>query len=185
MLDHGVYLDCSICHLRPMTDADEDRVLELWNQDFVVGNLFMSKTSHETYRKYFEKYKADPNEWRFVIEDARHAFVGTTGYTRIDAETFSSGYFAMYPTQDPILPALNVLTGEWLWERMGFKKHVFTVNAANKKIKRYHQLLGNVYTGKSERKIGSDGRELVLEHWIGTVEGWPKIRAQFGSIAER
>jgi len=184
MLDHGVHFDCSICHVRPMTDADEDQVLELWNQDFVVGNLFMSKTSHETYRKYFDVYKTNLDEWRFVIEDAQCNFVGTTGITRLDAETYTSGYFAMYPTADPILPAINVLMGKWIWEEMGFKKHVFTVNAANARIKRYHQLLGNFYTGISEHKLGSNGKDIVLEHWMGTVDSWVKTRSLYGALVE-
>lgn len=184
MLDHGIHFDCSICHLRPMTDADEDKVLELWNQDFVVGNLFMSKTSHEVYRKYFDKYKTAVDEWRFVIEDRNHQFVGTTGYWRVDEETFASGFFAMYPTEEPVLAALNVLTGDWLWNVMKFKRHVFTINAENKRIRRFHTLLGNRFSGRIEERPSSAGGVVRLEHWYGVAENWPTVRAHYAAIVE-
>lgn len=172
MLDHGVVLSVGRCHLRPMREEDESLVLGLWNQDFVVGSLFMSKTSSETYRKYFERYKENPNEWRWTVEDSEGQFVGTVSLKRESDKVGVIGGFALYPTLAFLSVVPNILVLDFAFANLKMQRVRFTINAANNKIRKFHKLLKAVNTGEHTRKLGSNGKEVVLEHWYYDCAGW-------------
>lgn len=165
MLNHGIVLMSKNCRLRPMLESDEEKVLGLWNQDFVVGNLFMSKTRPEVYRKYFEKYKDDPNEWRWVVEEDGGRFVGTISLERQSSVEGVAGGFALYPTERFLAVVPNILMLDFAFKELGMQRVSFTINTVNDKIRKFHKLLQAVNTGMWTRKMGSNGKEVALEHW--------------------
>lgn len=178
MLDHGIILEGGGCRLRPMTDTDTGDVLQLWNQDFVVGKLYMSKTSVEIYNKHFELYKVDPNQYRWVVEDLDGNFVGTSGLSIVEPGVAEIGFFALYPTEafQPVVPGILVREFSFSSKGLKLKKIVFTINSTNKTIRKMHRLFKDVDTGRRSEKVGSDGNPLTLEHWEITPESWASAR---------
>ena len=174
MLDHNIFLVSKNCRLRPMLESDEDQVLALWNQDYVVGNLFMSKTSSETYRKHFELYKQDPRQWRWIIENNRGECCGTTGLTLIKDGIAKSGCFAMWPTKEFLPNVPDILMYNFAFQKIGVNLIELTFVSNNKKIRQYHKLQRGHDTGRRIRKIGSNGLEIELECWEYTKENWCK-----------
>ena len=182
MLDHGIILKCPICTLRPMTDADEKNVLRLWNEDFVIGNLFMSRTSPETYRRYFDLYKAATGEYRWVVEDATGKFVGTMGAKIETIETVFSNFLAFYPTETPVMPAAYVLFHDFIFGGLGAMRLDFTVVTSNRKVKGLCRLVGSVDSGERIVKTASNGETITLEKWSLAAGAWRRNRTAFESI---
>ena len=94
-MTHFVNLRFGNCWLRPELREDCDRILELWNAPFVVGNLYMSKTSRETFLKYYDSYIADPTDMHWCICNAKGDFIGTIGVSHLTQDSCFSGRFAM------------------------------------------------------------------------------------------
>lgn len=178
MLDHKIVLESGRCRLRPMTDADEAAVVRLWNQDFVVGKLFMSRTTPEVYREHFERYKTDPDQYRWVVEDRDGKFIGTSGVTRVEQFVFKIGFLALYPTDSfqPVEP--GILVRDYVFSPDGFnaKKMIFTIVTTNHAIRRMHRLFRDIDTGRRIEKIGSNGEPVTLECWEITPESWASAR---------
>ena len=182
MLNHGVVLRSKNCRLRPMLESDEEKVLELWNQDFVIGNLFMSKTSTEVYRRYFEKYKGNPDEWRWVVEEDEGRFVGTISLERSPNADGIAGGFALYPTSCFLAVVPNILMLDFAFQELKMHRVNFTINANNNKIRKFHKLLQAINTGTCTKKIGSNGKEIVLEHWYYDCRAWLDAMAEHAAL---
>ena len=172
MLNHNIRLDSKYCHLRPLVWADENNVLDLWNQDYVVGRLFMSRTSMETYRRYFKIYEHDPDNYRFAVEDSHNKFVGTVAFTRKDNKICEIGMLALHPTRDPVLVVLQVMLLDYLFHQQAFREVWFTVHPTNGKIKKVHKFFGAINTGRVTEKKGSNGLPIRLEHWKYIADDW-------------
>ena len=182
MLSHGIVLEVGGCRLRPALDSDEADILGLWNQDFVVGNLFMSKTAPEIYRRYFEAYRVNPDEWRWVVEESDGRFVGTISLGRSQNANGVLGGLALYPTSSflAVVPAVLVL--DFAFEKLKMKRVLFTINAENDRIRRFHKLLHAINTMRLSRKTGSNGKEVVLEHWYYDRKSWADAREEHESL---
>lgn len=182
MLDHGIVIESKHCHLRPMMEADEENVIGLWNQDYVVGNLYMTKTTPEIYREHFARYRTNPNQWRFVIEDLDGNFVGTTGRTLVSPGVYNTGFFALYPTESFLAIEPLVALNTFWFDRMEAQRIEFTVVSTNEKIKKLHRFLGAEDTGVCSERRGSNGKIVRLEHGVYRREAWNLRRAFYESI---
>ena len=183
MLDHGIYLSRGNCRIRPITTNDEDNVLELWNQDYVVGNLWSGRTSHETYREHFEKYVGDPNTFQMIVEDDESAFVGTIGY-KIDGGCATTSWFALYPTMKflPVVPV--ILLNDYLFYCKNYDEILFNVNSRNSKIKKLHLLLHAEYTGKVANVHSRYGADVIREYWHYTRNEWNRHKDFYDNLCK-
>lgn len=172
MLNHGIVLNAGRCCLRPMRDEDEENVIALWNQDYVVGNLYMTKTTQEIYRKHFEAYKCNPDEWRWVVEETEGKFVGTISLKRKESSIGQAGGFALYPTEQFLAVVPNILMLDFAFLKLGMQQVLFTIVTENNKIRKFHKLLHAINTGECSRRMGSNGKEVVLEHWYYDRHAW-------------
>lgn len=171
MLDHNVYLSGGACRLRPITRKDTDQVLNLWNQDYVVGNLFSGITSLETYVGYFDKYVADKYSRQWVVEDDEQNFVGTIGCVQED-NSVKIGWFALFPTKKFMAFVPVVLLNDYIFDKLSPDRIVFNINSRNHKIKKFHRFLGAEKEPREETVISRYGVKVVCEHWFYDRECW-------------
>lgn len=181
MLNHNVYLSGGGCRLRPITREDTDRVLNLWNRDYVVGNLFSGVTSSETYLEYFEKYVVDEHAWQWIVEDDDQNFVGTFGFAE-EAALVKIGWFALLPTKKFMAFAPVVLVNDYIFGELSPDRIVFNINGRNQKIKKLHRFLGAEKEPQEETVTSRYGVEVVREHWFYDRERWLANTSSFHEL---
>ena len=173
MLNHGIYFKFGECVLRPTIWEDSEKILELWNQPFVIGKLFMAKTDLATYSNFFSLYSEDSNQYRWTIEDLEGNFIGTDSLTVSgNGKEATLGHFAMYPTDKFLTFTPGVLIRNFAFNELKVEEINFTLLSSNHKIKKYHKILKAENTGIITKKIGSNGEEICLEHWRYTRNEW-------------
>ena len=165
MLNHGVYLSSGNCRLRPIAAADENNVLTLWNQDWVIGTLWSARTSRDTYRKYFKKYESDDTVWQWVVESDGGKFVGTIGCS-VCNEGASFGWYALYPNRGFLAAVPCVLVWDFIFNTLHIPTLAFTCAVSNEKAKKVYRMLKAEFTGRIDKVCSQYGVSAVREHWI-------------------
>ena len=171
MINHGVQLVSGNCVLRPTTEGDMSRILELWNSDNVVGSMFVSKVDESDYLRFFEKYKTDPHEWRWTIESHSGAFVGTIRVYEKSAQFYIS-QFALWPTKDFLAVAPIIIVNNFIFFNLQSDAIHMELARHNKRIKKLHGLLGAEYSGESIPHTACNGSIVILEHWTYKRSIW-------------
>ena len=114
---------------------------------------FLHKTENNLAKQiaYLEHYFTLDNEWYFIIENKNHEPLGTHRIYNIQGTQYTPGSWLM---KDGALPqeALEsvLLLRKLAFEMLGFQKSCFCVCKENKKIVRYHKILGGVIVSEDE-----------------------------------
>jgi len=165
MLNHDIRRQSGECVIRPMLESDEENVLKLWNQDWVIGPLWSSRTSRETYRSRFETYKSNPDEYQCVVEKPDGTFVGTVGFRRIDAETSSFMYMALYPGRGFPAAVPFIMLMDYIFNTLHANRALFRRSVANEKIKKVFVDFRCENTGQTDTVVSRYGVESTREFW--------------------
>ena len=181
MLAHNFSLKRGNCNLRPVTEADEDQIIELWNADHVVGSLYMSKTTHAAYRRFFDSYCGDPNEWRWVIQTNDGEFVGTIRiYCRDGQYTLSQ--FALWPTKSFLAVVPCILAIDFAFENFCSDTINIDLPVHNTRIQKLHKILGAHDTGGRRTFVASNGQTVTQEQWVYKRDEWNRNRSFIESL---
>ena len=172
MLNHGVVLEHGDCRLRPLVEADEANVLDLWNRDYVLGKLFSAKTSVKTYRRCFERYRDDPGSWHWAVEEkSTGRFCGTIG-CRLAEGDVEPYLLALIPGRT--FPALVPLWLVFDFDLMGLnfeQLHYFTAIDNDKGKGIYGKLLPEK-VGEPEPVTSRYGVKSLRERWTCRRSVW-------------
>lgn len=106
---------------------------------------FLHKTEYNIQKQqdYIRHYKTLDNEWYFIIEDKKCNPIGTYRIYDLKDDSFCIGSWLMIDGVSP----LETIEGEYLvkmfaFDATGFKKFHFDVRKENKKVIRFHKMMG-------------------------------------------
>ena len=100
---------------------------------------------------YLEHYFTLDNEWYFIIENKKHEPLGTNRFYNVHGTQYTSGSWLM---KDGALPQETLegvlLSRKMAFEMLGFRKNCFDVRKENKKVVRFHKILGSVIVSEDD-----------------------------------
>lgn len=106
---------------------------------------FLHKTEYNMKKQqdYITHYKTLNSEWYFIIENKENKPIGTYRIYNLKEDSFSIGSWLMVDKANPF----EVIEGEYLakmfaFDITGFNKFHFDVRKENKKVVRYHKMMG-------------------------------------------
>lgn len=136
------------------------RDVEVEDAEFILSlrcdkkkSKFLHKTEYniQKQRDYIKHYKTLDNEWYFIIENKENKPIGTYRIYDLKQDSFSIGSWLMVDKANPF----EVIEGEYLakcfaFNTTGFNKFHFTVMKENKKVIRFHKMLGAQIVGEDD-----------------------------------
>lgn len=136
------------------------REVEINDAEFILSlrcneakSKFLNKTEYniEKQQDYIRKNKKLDNEWYFIIEKKDEEPIGTYRIYDLKKDSFCIGSWLMVDGCSPF----EVMEGEYLakifaFEKTGFQKFHFDVRKENKKVIRYHKMMGAKQVGETE-----------------------------------
>lgn len=137
-------------NLREVNVKDAEFILSLRCNENKSKFLHSTEYDIEKQRKYIEAY-FDKNEYYFIAENKEGQTIGTIRIYEITENTFTIGSWLMIDNLKPE----EVVESEFLCRMYGFetlKKTlcVYDVRKENKKVIRYHKMVGAKIVGQTE-----------------------------------
>ncbi|MGM9994305.1 MAG: GNAT family N-acetyltransferase [Candidatus Avigastranaerophilus sp.] len=138
-------------NIRDIEEKDAEFVLSLRCDK--KKSQFLHKTDPDIQKQinYIRHYKTLDNEWYFIIENKEGKPIGTYRIYDLRQDSFCIGSWLMTDNS-----SLNeVIEGEYLskifaFETTGFNKFHFDVRKNNKKVMRFHKLMGAKIVSEDE-----------------------------------
>ena len=138
-------------NIRDIDEKDASFVLSLRIDE--KKSQFLHKTENNLQKQieYIRKYKDLHHEWYFIIENKQGKALGTYRIYDLQDDSFCIGSWLMLDNCSPE----EVLEGDFLvrnfgFEVTGFAKIHFDVRKDNKKVLRYHKLVGAKQVGETD-----------------------------------
>lgn len=136
------------------------RLVEIKDAEFILSlrcddkkAMFLHKTEYniEKQKEYIKNCLKKDDEWYFIIENKENKPIGTYRVYDLKADSFCIGSWLMVDGSSP----LEVMEGEYLvkmfaFEQTGFQKFHFDVRKENKKVIRYHKMMGAKLVGETD-----------------------------------
>ena len=115
---------------------------------------FLNKTEYniEKQKEYIKNCLNKDNEWYMIIENKKNKPIGTYRIYDLRKDSFCIGSWLMVDG----CSSLEMIEGEFLvkkyaFNKTGFKKFHFDVRKNNKKVIRYHKMMGAKQVGETEQ----------------------------------
>lgn len=138
-------------NIREVDVADAEFILSLRCDS--KKSKYLHKTEYNLQKQidYIKKYKMSDNEWYFIIESKTNEPIGTYRIYDLKEDSFCIGSWLMKDNCNPF----EMMEGECLckkfaFEQTGFEKFHFDVRKENKKVIRYHKLMGAKIVGETD-----------------------------------
>lgn len=138
-------------NLREIQIEDAEFVLSLRCNEKKARFLHATENNLQKQIDYIKRYKTLKDEYYFIIENKKGEPIGTDRIYGIREDAFSGGSWLMVEGSDPY----EVMEGEALIKKFGFEtlkfnKCYFDVRKGNKKVLKYHKLLGSKIVGETD-----------------------------------
>ena len=142
----GKYVDIRFVNVK-----DSEFILSLRCDEKKAKFLHKTEYDVEKQRQYIERCLSLDNEWYFIITNKKGEPIGTYRIYDLKEDSFCIGSWLMIEGATPE----QVLEGEYLvkmfaFEKTGFQKFHFDVRKENKKVIRFHKMLGAKITGETD-----------------------------------
>lgn len=168
-----------------MAPTDAAFIVALRNQDFARGFVNSTAASVSKQAEWIRNYLARAGDYYWVIEDpaAGGKAVGTIGLYHAQPEQAEVGRWIMLPgTGFPVI-APTLLTYAFAFEQLQLPRIVFCVVSGNKKVLRFHRLLGEPETHVERHALQIDGVWVDLVWFAATRSFWQENRARWEAFA--
>ncbi len=138
-------------NLRDVEIEDAEFILSLRCDEKKGKYLHKTENNIEKQQNYIKKYKTLDSEYFFIIENKKHEAIGTYRIYDIQKDSFCIGSWLMVNDAD----TNEVIEGDYLVRKFGFdtlktdKLH-FDVRKENKKVIRYHKMMGAKVVGETD-----------------------------------
>ena len=138
-------------NIRQVDTGDAEFILSLRCDEKKSKYLHKTEYDVEKQKKYIEKCLTLNNEWYFIITRKNGEPIGTYRIYDLKSDSFCIGSWLMVENCTPE----EMMEGEYLvkmfaFEKTGFDKFHFDVRKDNKKVIRYHKMMGAVQTGETD-----------------------------------
>lgn len=177
---HSIILERWGCRLRPVVQSDAEFIVRLRTQDHTLGMIHDTSSSIEKQHQWIEDYESRAGDYYWIIENMDNQMpVGTHGLYHIEEKQGEIGRWVMLPETHFPVAAPTLLTYEFAFEALGFDKIVFDVVSDNRKVLKYHRMMGahETYIERSALQINNKEANLI---WFEIKkEYWPEIKAKW------
>jgi RimJ/RimL family protein N-acetyltransferase len=138
-------------NIREVEEADSEFILSLRCDEKKAKFLHKTENNVEKQKEYIRRYKTLDDELFFIIENKKHEPIGTYRIYDLREDSFCIGSWLMVDGCSP----MEMIEGEYLskmyaFEQTGFKKFHFDVRKENKKVIRYHKMMGARQVGETD-----------------------------------
>lgn len=136
------------------------RFVEIEDAEFILSlrcdekkSQYLHKTEYniDKQKEYIKNCLNKEDEWYLIIENKEHKPIGTYRIYDLRKDSFCIGSWLMINDCSP----MEMLEGEFLakkfaFEKTAFNKFHFDVRKDNKKVIRYHKMMGAKQVGETE-----------------------------------
>lgn len=138
-------------NLRDVEIKDAEFILSLRCDENKAKYLNKTEYNIKKQQEYISHYKTLDNEWYFIIENKESKPIGTYRIYNLKEDSFSIGSWLMVNG----VSVFEMLEGEYLaksfaFKTTGFNKFHFEVRKENKKVIRFHKMLGAKIVGEND-----------------------------------
>lgn len=180
---HDVTLEGWNCRLRPVRMDDAGFIVNLRNQNFAKGFINATDASVSKQQEWLSRYFDRPNDYYWIIENvSQQRPVGTSGlYDIVDGECMP-GRWVMIPDADIVLAATAYLTYEFIFERLKLQRAIMDVVSTNKKVIRYHKMIGAVELSQCPSRYANQVSPYEFVWFEFNRSTWHAFREEWGRI---
>lgn len=138
-------------NIRSVREADAEFVLSLRCNEKKAQFLHKTEYNIEKQKEYIKNCLKKDDEWYFIIENKQHEPIGTYRIYDLRRDSFCIGSWLMIDGCSPN----EVIEGEYLvkmfaFNQTGFNKFHFDVRKDNKKVIRFHKMMGANVVGETD-----------------------------------
>jgi RimJ/RimL family protein N-acetyltransferase len=151
MLKSDMSLSGKYVNIREVTVDDAEFILSLRCNEAKAKYLHRTEYDIDAQKQYICNYLTKDNEWYFIIEDKENTPIGTYRIYDLREDSFCIGSWLMMDNRSPE----EVMEGEFLvkkyaFQTTGFNKFHFDVRKENRKVIRYHKMMGAKIVGETD-----------------------------------
>lgn len=168
------------CRLRPMEEADLEKVLEWRNSDRIRAVMFTDqRIAMEDHRAWYEGIKRDKNCFCLIFEiHGRPAgVVRVVGVDRCNGRCSWGFYLGDDGAPRGSGTAMGFLALEFIFEELGLRKLCGEVLASNTQSVRFHKKLGFHEEGRFLKHVLKNGRYEDVVAMALFKDDWNKIKS--------
>ena len=141
-------------NIRTVTPGDAEFILSLRCNQEKAKYLHKTEYNIKKQEEYIQHALSLDNEWYFIIENKIHKPLGTYRIYDLKPDSFGIGSWLMIDG----CSYYETIEGEYLvktvdFKKTGFNKFHFDVRKENKKVIRFHKLMGARQIGETEQDI--------------------------------
>ena len=149
---NNLLLKGKLVNIRTVEETDAAFILSLRCDEEKSKFLHPTENNLSKQVQYINTHKSLDNEWYFIITNKQNKPIGTYRIYDLRKDSFCIGSWLMVKGAT----AGEVLEGDFLaktlgFEKTGFSKFHFDVRKANKKVVKYHLLMGAQIVGENEQ----------------------------------
>ena len=138
-------------NIRLVKEDDAEFVLSLRCNEKKAQFLHKTEYNADKQKEYIKNCLSKDNEWYFIITNKKQEPIGTYRIYYLKRDSFCIGSWLMVDGCSPI----EVMEGEYLvkmfaFKATGFNKFHFDVRKGNKKVIRYHKMMGAKQVGETD-----------------------------------
>ena len=180
-MKHQIVLEGWNCRFRPVTLDDAAFIVNLRNQSFAKGFINDTDSSVDAQKVWLQKYFERPDDYYWIIENMDQCgSVGTNGlYDIVDGECMP-GRWVMLPDADIPLPASAYLMFEFIFERLKLQRAVMDVVSSNKKVIRYHHMIGASELSEPPERYREMKSQYEFVWFEFTRRNWYNFKEEWG-----
>lgn len=160
-------------NIRNIQEDDADFVLTLRCDE--KKSQYLNKTEYniEKQKIFIKNSLKKDNEWYLIIENKQRESIGTYRIYDLKKNSFCIGSWLMKDGCSPF----EMMEGEYLakmyaFEQTGLQQFHFSVHKANKKVVRYHKLMGAKIIGENDIEYDF---ECSKEDYLKNIEKYLNI----------
>lgn len=137
--------------IREVEITDAEFILSLRCDEKKAKYLHKTEYNLQKQQEYIKNCLAKDDEWYFIIENKNRKKIGTYRIYDLKKDSFCIGSWLMVDGCSP----QEMMEGEYLvkmfaFKKTGFYKFHFDVRKENKKVIRYHKMMGAKQVGETE-----------------------------------
>ena len=148
--DNALYIG-KYTNIRLVREDDAEFILSLRCDEQKSKYLHKTEYNVDKQKEYIKNCLSKDNEWYFIIENKKQEPIGTYRIYDLKDDSFCIGSWLMIDDCSPI----EMMEGEYLakmfaFKATGFNKFHFDVRKGNKKVIRYHKMMGAKQVGETD-----------------------------------
>lgn len=172
------------CRLRPVEIKDAQTIIDLRRSPFALPFLGDTSPNVHDQEVWLEQYLLRQGDYYWMIEDEGLGglIVGTFSLYDVSGRVGTVGRWVQSP--DAIFSAVapTLLVYQYAFDVLGLEKLVFNVVSLNKKVLRFHRLLGERETHFEKACQKINGQFIDLTWFEVTKREWPAMFAKWNNV---